>query len=210
MADLKNGRPKAGSTCPGLAKLSSRGPSRKILDRVDTNIDTTKSPHQSRLTNLGRTTRGRCDNCGRGKRVAAAEKRQALLLHQRVKKPENPLVMVANHLPGSSQSSRHPTKSENRERLLRKGRQRMLALAGKIENDNAIIGLQCRKTFCLWREYGYKSLHEASEYSHLAPLPGISLISLPSSRSTPTLRKAFTHHSGYPESPKYSAKNARR
>ena len=50
-----------------------------------------------------------------------------------------------------------------------------------------------------------------SEYSHLAPLPGVTLIfGLSLSRSTPTERRALTHHSGYAAPQKYSAKNKRK
>lgn len=47
-----------------------------------------------------------------------------------------------------------------------------------------------------------------SEYSHFAPLPGVTFIfGLSLSKSTPTERRALTHHSGYAAPPKYSEKN---
>ena len=62
-----------------------------------------------------------------------------------------------------------------------------------------------------WREWcstTVNSMHHALlAYSHFAPLPVMTFpCGFPSNKSTPTDRSALTHHSGYPDSPKYLAK----
>jgi hypothetical protein len=63
----------------------------------------------------------------------------------------------------------------------------------------------CKTLYCII------SAQAVLEYSHRAPPPSTTFaFSMPSSKSTPTLRRASTHHEGYAAPEKYRAKNVLR
>lgn len=200
MAGSTTGRRKQGCRCQRSEKGKWKGEVlvRSGLEGGDGNI--TKSRRLSHWTSSAKITSASRGSSRRKKWVSQrkqARQNRKVLVERKISEVAG--VSEGNQWAESRPRSRQSTRyakigwSQNGRKL------RMLGRVAKEGVDFytifpvSVVPLRLRMT-C--------HCQAASEYSHLTPEPFTNGTSTPCIRSTPTLRRAFTHHSGYPVSPK--------